>query len=71
MEKVPYEAGVAGKLIGAPNLQLLCIKGGTDGSIYGTIHLGGMAIMPGYGWKLSPSEHWDIISYVRKIQASR
>ncbi len=71
MEKVPYEAGVAGRLIGAPDLTMPLYKERSDGSLYGTIHLGGMAIMPAYGWKLSPSEHWDIISYVRKIQASR
>ena len=58
--------------IGAPDLSQSSywdVSGGrTDGSIYGTIHLGGMAIMPAYGWKLSPTEHWDIINYVRTIQ---
>jgi mono/diheme cytochrome c family protein len=43
----------------------------TDGYIYGTIHFGGLAIMPGLGWKLSDTEHWDIINYLRSAQRSR
>lgn len=46
-------------------------EGRTDGNIYGTIHLGGMAIMPAYGWKLSPTEHWDIINYLRSFQEAK
>jgi mono/diheme cytochrome c family protein len=45
--------------------------GRSDGNIYGTIHLGGMAIMPAYGWKLSPTEHWDIINYLRSFQEAK
>ena len=71
IEKTPYEAGVAGKLIGAPDLTAQMYKDRTDGSIYGTIHFGGMALMPGYGWKLSPDEHWDVISYLRSAQGTR
>ena len=39
-----------------------------DGFIYGTIHFGGLVIMPPLGWKLSTTEHWDIVNYVRKAQ---
>jgi mono/diheme cytochrome c family protein len=71
MDVWPHEPGVAGKFIGAPDLRAeVYSKQRTDGSIFGTIHFGGMALMPGYGWKLSHTEHWDIISYVRKAQAA-
>ncbi|MDZ4785598.1 MAG: c-type cytochrome [bacterium] len=42
-----------------------------DGLFYGTIHFGGMAVMPRVGFKLSPSETWDIVSYIRSVQTSR
>lgn len=42
-------------------------KARTDGSIYATIHFG-IRLMPGHGWKLSPTEHWDIVNYVRSAQ---
>lgn len=42
-----------------------------DGYIYATIHYGGLAIMPALGWKLSDSEHWDIVNYVRSVEHSR
>ena len=71
LEKVPYEPGVAGRFMGAPDLTVQLYKDRSDGSMYGTIHFGGLALMPAYGWKLSPTEHWDIISYVRAMQASR
>ncbi len=70
LEKVPYEPGVTGKFLGAPNLNAQMYKDRTDGSIYGTIHFGGLAIMPPYGWKLSPKEHWDVISFLRMVQAT-
>ena len=71
LEKTPYEPGVAGKFIGAPDLTAQMDKDRTDGSNYGTIHFGGMALMPAYDWKLSPDEHWNIVSYLRSVQASR
>ena len=43
-------------------------KGKSDGYLYGVIHFGGLAVMPAYGWKLSPAEHWHIVNYVRHIQ---
>ncbi len=65
----PYKPGPV--LMGAPDLTMKPYSDRTDGSMYGTIHFGGMALMPAYGAKLSPSEHWDIISYVRKVQESK
>ena len=40
-----------------------------DGHIFGYVYFGGLALMPAYGWKLSNSEIWDIVNYVRKIQS--
>ena len=68
IEKTPYEPGVAARFNGAPDLRADTYKSRTDGSIYGTIHFGGLALMPAYGWKLSPAEHWDLVNYVRLAQ---
>jgi mono/diheme cytochrome c family protein len=68
LEHSPHQPGVAGKMIGAPDLRLALYKEKSDASLYGTIYFGGMAIMPGYGWKISPAEHWDIINYLRAVQ---
>ncbi|WKZ57344.1 MAG: c-type cytochrome [Bdellovibrionota bacterium] len=40
-----------------------------DGYFYEFIHFGGMALMPAYGYKLSETEHWDIVNYIRELQA--
>ncbi|MCB0331689.1 MAG: cytochrome c, partial [Bdellovibrionales bacterium] len=40
----------------------------SDGHIFSYIHFGGVAIMPRYGYKLSPREHWDIVNYIRWMQ---
>ena len=74
----PYKPGKVALLPG-PNLTLDAYResprsaasggGRSDGSIYGTIHFGSIAtLMPAVGWKLSPTEHWDIINYIRKVQ---
>ena len=69
ISKKPYVIGpVAQKapmMAAAPNLSDPAIRNKPDGHFYGFIHLGGMAIMPRYGWKLSPHEHWDIVSYIK------
>lgn len=76
IEVKPWKAGPVGeKLKVVPNIQ------GTDptrnkdytavsdGWIYSVIHYGSVStVMPAYGWKLSPNEHWDIINYVRSTQ---
>lgn len=72
IEKKPYVPSVvASKGMPGPDLTADPYPSRTDGSIYGTIHLGGMVLMPPYGWKLSPKEHWDIVNYVRKAQNSK
>jgi S-disulfanyl-L-cysteine oxidoreductase SoxD len=42
----------------------------SDGYLYSVIHFGSASrVMPGYGWKLSPSEHWEIINFIRDAQS--
>ncbi len=71
----PYVRGpVAQKsqMIGiVPDLKDEMFKAKPDGHFYGIIHFGGMAVMPAYGWKLSPTEHWDMVNYIRKVQNSK
>lgn len=69
LSKKPYEPGAVGKktLQTPPDLTSDMYKTRTDGSIYATIHFG-IRLMPGHGWKLSPTEHWDIVNYVRSQQ---
>ncbi|MCI5064739.1 cytochrome c [bacterium] len=40
----------------------------SDGHLFSYIHFGGLAVMPRYGYKLSPEEHWNIIHYIRWMQ---
>lgn len=69
ISKTPVVLGVVGQkaLQKPPVLTDDAYKTRTDGNIYGTIHFG-IRLMPGHGWKLSPTEHWDIINYVRSQQ---
>lgn len=69
ISKKPYAPGAVGKktLQTPPDLTSEMYKTRTDGSIYATIHFG-IRLMPGHGWKLSPTEHWDIVNYVRSQQ---
>lgn len=72
IEAVPYVMSeTAKKGMAGPNLSEAPYDSRTDGNIYGTIHFGGMALMPGYGWKLAPQEHWDMINYIRKVQKAK
>lgn len=73
IESNPYKPGTVSKFLPGPNLAMDLYKdkpdGRTDGSIYGTIHFGSISgLMPALGWKFSPTEHWDLINYIRKIQ---
>jgi mono/diheme cytochrome c family protein len=74
ISKQPVKPGVVGEIAVAsnsqmpPNLTSDVYKDRTAGSIYTTIHFG-IRLMPGHGWKLSPSEKWDIVNYVQSYQA--
>lgn len=61
---IPLETG----LMLGPDLTADFYKGKSDGELYAAIQFGGLAVMPRYGWKLSPKEHWDIVNYVRHLQ---
>ncbi len=69
ISKKPYAPGAVGakSLQTPPDLTADMYKTRTDGSIFATIHYG-IRLMPGHGWKLSPTEHWDIVNYVRSSQ---
>ncbi len=69
ISKKPYAPGAVGKktLQTPPDLTLDTYKSRTDGSIFATIHFG-IRLMPGHGWKLSPTDHWDIVNYIRNRQ---
>ena len=65
-----YIPGALSTYLPAPNLSQEFYAKKPDGHYFQFIHYGGMAIMPAYGYKLSISEHWDIINYIRNIQAN-
>ncbi len=58
-------------LMAGPDLGVEAYAARPDGLFYATIHFGGMAIMPRVGFKLSPKETWDIVSYIRSLQEAR
>lgn len=39
----------------------------TDGYLYATIRNGGV-VMPPHGYRIPPSERWDLVNYLRSIQ---
>ncbi len=59
------------QLMAGPDLGSDLYAARPDGLFYGTIHFGGMAVMPRVGYKLSPEETWDIVSYIRWMQKNR
>ena len=72
----PWQPGPTGRLINAvvagkpPELTNDYYKAQPDGVFYAAIHFG-FGLMGNVGWKLSPTEHWDIINYIRKVQVSK
>jgi mono/diheme cytochrome c family protein len=60
--------GPVGARLPAVNLAQDYLKVVPDSHFFQFIHFGGMAIMPAYGWKLSLTEHWDIVNYIRSVQ---
>lgn len=74
IESNPYVPGPVAKFLPGPNLSAAMYhdkaEGRTDGSIFGTIHFGSISgLMPAVGWKLSRTEHWDVVNYIRSVQA--
>lgn len=52
---------------GVPNLFDAGHKAMNDGYFFMAIHFG-IGRMPSYGWKLSMSDHWDIVNFIRSAQ---
>ena len=52
----------------APDLAYATIRARSDGFIYGTITFGGRA-MPAQAEGLTPRDRWDLVAFVRDIQA--
>lgn len=63
-----HTPGAVASMVPGPDISADFYKDRTDGNLFGTIHFGGMALMPAYGWKLSITEHWDLVNYIRHIQ---
>ena len=69
----PVVAGPVGKkmiLKAPPDISSGDFKNRTDGDIYSTMYLG-FGLMPRLGYKLSPTEKWDIINFIRQVQATK
>lgn len=75
----PWVPGPVAKFVPGPNLAVETYwekpsdpskgPGRSDGAIFGAIHFGSPStVMPAVGWKLSVSEHWDLVNYVRSVQ---
>ncbi len=58
---------VATKFVPPPDLTQDLLKGRSDGYLYGTIRNGGV-IMPAFGERLTPTQRWDVVNYLRKLQ---
>ena len=69
--KLNYKPGAVSSQVPGPDLTDPTIAAKPDGHFFGYIYFGGVALMPAYGWKLSKTENWDIVSYVRKVQSVR
>ena len=58
---------VSGKFVPPPDLTLEVFRKRPDGFLYQTITDGG-PLMPGQGDALQPSERWEIVIYLRRLQ---
>lgn len=74
IEATPWERGLAAQKFivpgKPPDLNEDRLKAKSDGYFYNVIHNGFGLMMP-VGFKLSPAEHWDVVNYIRKVQASK
>lgn len=66
--KQVYKPGAVASQVPGPDLTAEMIAAKPDGHFYGYVYFGGIALMPAYGWKFSPTEHWDIVNYIRDVQ---
>lgn len=66
-----YVIGAVSQWMPGVDLSLEAIRAKPDGHFFQFIHFGGLAIMPAYASKFSIPEHWDVVNYVRSVQADR
>jgi mono/diheme cytochrome c family protein len=74
IEDAPYQPGPSAAKFTLPNLppdlKQDSSKKRSDGYLYGVIHFGAPSgLMPPLGHKFSPSEHWDLVNYIRRVQS--
>jgi mono/diheme cytochrome c family protein len=68
----PISSAVGGPFIGVRSLVTDTMARQTDGYIYGVIVNAGMmgrGLMPHYGDKVRGADRWDLVNYVRTLQA--
>ncbi|HKV73351.1 MAG TPA: cytochrome c [Gemmatimonadales bacterium] len=61
--------GLVGRKMAAPSLLTDKARAYTDGSIYSIIRYG-RGVMPRYGDKVRGTARWEIVNYVRQLQAA-
>jgi mono/diheme cytochrome c family protein len=61
--------GLVGRKMGAPSLLTDKAKGYTDGYLYSIVRYG-RGIMPRYGDKVRGTARWEIVNYLRRLQAA-
>lgn len=66
-----YVIGAVSQWMPGIDLSMDAIRVKPDGHFFQFIHFGGLAIMPAYASKFSIPEHWDVVNYVRSVQADR
>lgn len=60
---------VSPRFVPPPPLDSPAIKGRTDGYLYATVRLGSLStLMPGYGYRMTEQQRWDVVNYVRSLQ---
>lgn len=68
----PVSFSAGGPFPGIPSLVDAPRRALSDGYIYGVIRDAqamGKGLMPQYGWSIRPPDRWDVVNYVRTLQA--
>ena len=60
------------RILGAEDLRIyLRTYGASDGEIFSVIHDGVSADMDGYAARLSDSDIWNVVTYIKSLAAKR
>lgn len=65
---------VGGCLVGVPSLLTAQARGRSDGYLYGVVTHApamGRGLMPRYGDRIRGTDRWDVVNYVRNLQAQQ